>query len=69
MSFLEANSSQEWYLNGNICLERFRKLNFISSEAGFSSYIILSKLSLFYLLHSFLRYLQRAHQVLSYFAK
>lgn len=60
MSSQEANVSPEWYLKGKSCLERYSKLNFISSETGF-----LSCVSLCCLPHSFLSYLLRTHHALS----
>lgn len=65
MSSQEANVSPEGHLNGNSCLERYSKLNFISSETGFISCGVYSKVSLYCLPHSFLSHLLRTHHVLS----
>lgn len=64
MNSQEANVSPEGYLNGNSCLERYSKLNFISSD-GFISCVVHSKVSLYCLPHPFLSYLLRTHHVLS----
>lgn len=40
MNSVGAKVSSEWYLNGSSCLEMHSKLDFVSSEMNFTSYII-----------------------------